>query len=146
MKMFPNCKKKKKFKTKTKCLLCDCRKYPYHLHRRDLLYDPSTLLDFPKSAPKDYPHSPLEFLKFLHTRWKYCNLLLKGTDKYFCSLGCQILLVSGILCRILQHILKQISYANSLWTQVTNKCHKFHVFSDFLLNSTTDKWILYALK
>lgn len=93
MKMFPNCKKKKKKNSKQKqnahCVIAE------NIHTtskgRNLLYDPSSHLDFPKSAPKDYPHSPLEFLKFLHTRWKYCNLLLKGTDKYFCSLGCQIL-------------------------------------------------------
>lgn len=36
--------------------------------------------------------------------------------------------------------------ANSLCTQVMNIFCKYHIFSDFLLNSTIDKEILYVLK
>ena len=36
---------------------------------------------FSEIGPKIYPPSPPEFPKVSYTPWKYCYLLLKGTDK-----------------------------------------------------------------
>ena len=68
--------------------LCGSRKYPYHPHGGDLPYDTPSLWIFQYwPPPPNLPPSPPEFQEFLHTLWKYCYLLLKWTNKKFCSLG-----------------------------------------------------------
>ena len=89
--------------------MCGSRKDPYHPHGRDLPYDPP---------------SPPEFPQFLHTPGILLSLIIEVvlftrmpnfvSFPYF-LLNC----ITG----------KQIPYANSLLTQVTDKFCAFHVIS-----------------
>lgn len=62
-----------------KSAICGSRKYPYHLHRRDLLYDPPSPSDFLKLSPKVYPLPPPRNFKFFPHPLEIL-LILKGTD------------------------------------------------------------------
>ena len=93
--------------------MCGSRKYPYHPHGRDLPYDPPSPLDFPQflHTPGNIAISNIEVNKEVVLFTRMPNFV---SFPYF-LLNC----ITG----------KQIPYANSLLTQVTDKFCAFHVIS-----------------
>ena len=117
--------------------MCGSRKYPYHPHGRDLPYDTTSTLDFPKSAPKIPPPPPLRNFQ------NYCTpleilLSLIEVNKEVVLFTRMPNFVSFMYLLLNCITDKQIPYANSLFAQVTDKFCAFHVISVEFYNSANE--------
>ena len=100
---------------------------PENIHRQDLPYAPPPLGDFPKSAPTIYTNpSPPEFPKFFaHSSEILLSLIEVNKVVLLARMPNFVSFMYFLLNCITD---RQIPYANSLCSQITNKFCEFHVF------------------
>ena len=108
--------------------MCGSRKYPYHPHGRDLPYDPTSPLHFPKSVPKIYAPFPSGISKiFAHPLEILLSLIEVNKEVVLFTRMPNFVSFMYFLLNCITD--KRIPYANSLCAQVTDKFCAFHIIS-----------------
>ena len=117
--------------------MCGSRKYPYHPHGRDLPYDPTSPLHFPKSVPKIYAPFPSGISKiFAHPLEILLSLIEVNKEVVLFTRMPNFVSFMYFLLNCITD--KRIPYANSLCAQVTDKFCAFHVISVEFYNSANE--------
>ena len=106
-------------------------------HGRDLLFDPPSLLDFPKLAPKIYPPLPSGISNiFAHPLEILLSLIQMNKEVVLFTRMPNFVSFMYFLLNCITD--KRIPYANSLCAQVTDKFCAFHVISVEFYNSANE--------
>ena len=117
--------------------MCGSRKYPYHPHGRDLPYDPTSPLHFPRSVPKIYAPFPSGISKiFAHPLEILLSLIEVNKEVVLFTRMPNFVSFMYFLLNCITD--KRIPYANSLCAQVTDKFCAFHVISVEFYNSANE--------
>ena len=110
--------------------MCGSRKYPYHPHRRDLPYGPPPSGFFQNQPPKSTPTPPLQNFQNFCTPPGNIAISSEVNKEVHVVLFARMPNFASFMYFLLNCITdRQIPYANSLCSQVTNKFCEFHVFS-----------------